>query len=110
MSGGGSLGRKLIEGPTKLWLYPTIGLCIVGSVQLAASWSEVFTQGVGAGVGIAVEDAPNLGSAFKEGQQAAGGSGGGGGGSPQVAQPADSNDNGVIDQDEADAVVGQASD
>lgn len=65
MSGASSI----LSGPLKLWLYPTIGLAIVGAPVLAAGWSGVFTNGLGMGLGIAVEDAPNIGTSFQEGQQ-----------------------------------------
>ena len=64
MSGASSI----LSGPMKLWLYPTIGLAIVGAPVLAAGWSSVFTNGLGMGLGIAVEDAPNIGTSFQEGQ------------------------------------------
>lgn len=68
MSGASSI----LSGPLKLWLYPTIGLAIVGAPVLAAGWSGVFTTGLGTGLGIAVEDAPNIGTSFQEGQRIGG--------------------------------------
>lgn len=55
-----------VAGVGKLWIYPTLGLVLVGAPVLAASWSDTFANGVGTTGGIVVSDGPDLVKSFQD--------------------------------------------
>lgn len=56
-----------VSGPAKFWIYPVVGLSIIGAPTLAAGWSNAVTTGAGQAARIVVDDAPKLVEGFGEG-------------------------------------------
>ena len=59
----------LIATLAKVWIYPTLFLCVVGATALGVSWSGTFSQGVGTTGGVVVRDFPKMIESFQNVQQ-----------------------------------------